>query len=134
MALSITKFCAVTLDAPVVNQQWSWGSVSNDGLSVFLRCWMHETKKINGRQHVLVIDPASSGSSPGYNERQRHIEDFLLCGVRTYAIMIRKAADSWQVASYDDTRLFRLGTELVDIDGILYAPIIDVISPAMLKK
>jgi hypothetical protein len=133
MSLNITQFHAVILKAPVVNQQWSWGSINPSKTAIFLRCWQHESKRINGIMHMMIDAGKHSKDYLGDAERKRHIDE-MRSGVRTYAVSIRKAQDSWKIESYIPDRLFRLGTNFVEIDGDLYAPIIDVVTPTQIAS
>lgn len=78
-----------SLDAPLVNRRWSWGAVSRDGSSVYLRVWKHEILIEEGARYVTLDPFFHHGHKParlGYRERLGHVR-LIKDGRKTYCIL-----------------------------------------------
>ena len=80
----VSKFFE-SLGAPMVNPQWSWGAVSQDGERIYLKIWDHEILHEGGVRYARpVINHGSK--SRGYPERLRHVE-MVKEGVAVYCVV-----------------------------------------------
>lgn len=122
MKMSLTKFHAQVLNAPVRNQQWSWGSENDEG--IFLRVWLHEVE--NGKAIVRNIHQKKSA---GLTERERHLNS-LRQGKPAYAVILRSKdpkAEKNSIESYDQV-IYPITKIEKDSLGIIWAEI-DMNSP-----
>ncbi len=94
--LSLTEFFKIKLNAPMLNNRWSWGAVSADKSVVYLSVWQDEIKR------DVPKDPASetwvdllwneglwsevNGASMARDERSTHIE-LIKSGLPAYALI-----------------------------------------------
>lgn len=94
--LSLTEFFENKLEAPMVNNRWSWGAVKPDGSAVYLSIWQDEIKRDDPKDpksqtwvDVLWDEKLWSGvseASTARNERIRHI-DLIKSGTPAYALI-----------------------------------------------
>ncbi|QWD77975.1 hypothetical protein [Polynucleobacter sp. MWH-Svant-W18] len=94
--LSLTEFFENKLEAPMVNNRWSWGAVKSDGSAVYLSIWQDEIKRDDPKDpksptwvDVLWDEKLWSGvseASTARNERIRHI-DLIKSGTPAYALI-----------------------------------------------
>ena len=94
--LSLTEFFAIKLDAPMLNNRWSWGAVRKDQSAVFLSVWQDEIRRDDPK------DPKSStwadllwseevwsrvnGATMARDERLKHIE-LIKSGIPGFALV-----------------------------------------------
>lgn len=94
--LSLTEFFKIKLNAPMLNNRWSWGAVRPDRSAVFLSVWQDEIKRDDQR------DPTSqtwvdllwneglwaevNGVSMARDERVSHL-DLVKSGIPAYALV-----------------------------------------------
>jgi hypothetical protein len=94
--LSLTEFFEKKLDAPMVNNRWSWGAVKPDGSAVYLSIWQDEIKRDDPKDpnsptwvNLLWDEKLWSGvseASTARNERIKHI-DLIKSGTPAYALI-----------------------------------------------
>jgi hypothetical protein len=94
--LSLTEFFEKKLEAPMVNNRWSWGAVKIDGSAVYLSVWQDEIKRDDPKDSksstwvdVLwdeKIWSGVSGASTARNERIKHI-DLIKSGVPAFVLI-----------------------------------------------
>ena len=90
--MNINQFFTNTLGANLRNVRWSWGAYDPATDRVFLRIWDDDFINIDDARVVRVLGAAPKSSSPGYNERRKHIEQ-IQYGARGYGVVCQ-AADS----------------------------------------
>ncbi len=94
--LSISEFYKLKLNAPMLNNRWSWGAIKNDRSAVFLSVWQDEIKRDDPK------DPNSStwvdilwdelewssvnGGANARSERMTHI-DLIKAGTPAFALV-----------------------------------------------
>lgn len=81
--LSLTEFFKVKLNAPMLNNRWSWGSIKSDGSAVILSVWQDEIKRDDPKDPLsptwvdLLWDEVHwnevNGGSLARDERIKHI-------------------------------------------------------------
>jgi hypothetical protein len=125
--LPISEFFAQTLNAPLRNRIWSWGSVRETDGALFLRCWSDRIIQLEGGRAIEVLRLGQNllRRKPGRLERERHVE-LLQSGHIAYAVVVMAVdvrASPRQILTYDDKSLFRLGAT-VEKDGALYAKVV----------
>ena len=103
------------LGAPLANQRWSWGAVRQADNVVVLRVWQDETRKFDGKLHVMVTAHQWFADDPGNLgdvERLRHL-DAIRAGLRAFAVMC-VAADPREsprrISKFNRDELFVGGT------------------------
>jgi hypothetical protein len=94
--LSLTEFFEKKLDAPMVNNRWSWGAVKPDGSAVYLSIWQDEIKRDDPKDpksptwvNVLWDEKLWSDvseASTARNERIKHVE-LIKSGTPAYALI-----------------------------------------------
>lgn len=64
------------IGAPLKNNRWSWGALSHDRRSIFLRIYDDEIRKFDGKQYVQVtaFEKFALTSNLGWNERLDHLK------------------------------------------------------------
>jgi len=69
--LPISEFFAQTLNAPLRNRVWSWGSLREADGVLFLRCWSDQFIQIDGGRAIEVLRPGKNllRRKPGRVER-----------------------------------------------------------------
>ena len=137
--MSITQFFDNTLDAPLVNQLWSWGAVTRDGKRLALRVWAHETlaRDGNGKRWVAIDWPMRPAEqlSAGAPERTSHVA-LLRAGMPTVGVMCTAIATTnvvKKIESFDRERLFVFDPEVVEMEGLLWASYSRIIQPREFK-
>lgn len=81
------------LGAPLANSRWSWGGVDEQG-RVIMRVWEHQRSgAVGGFQLFKLLDEndARRCSSPGLNERKRHID--MVRNGALFGLLVVKAKD-----------------------------------------
>lgn len=135
-SLPISEFFAQTLNAPLRNRVWSWGSLREADGVLFLRCWSDQIIQIDGGRAIEVLRPGKNmlRRKPGRVERERHVE-LLQSGHLAYAVVLTAMnvrASPRRILTYNEKSLFRLGAT-VERDGALYAklvsqvPVVDLV-------
>lgn len=85
------------LGAPLVNPQWSWGSIRKSDETLFLKVWQDEILRHDGRSFARVTFHAKWRDHPlksGYHERIEHLS-LLRSGKRCFLVMC-EAAESME--------------------------------------
>lgn len=119
--MSITRFFAKQLNAPLANGRWSWGAQCPSG-GIYLRVWADEFKSMDGKRWARLTRQsafADRSSHPGWAERKRHVA-VVAGGAKAYAVVCRakdpKAATR-QIASFKRDAVLVGGTVRVDSHG-----------------
>jgi hypothetical protein len=94
--LSLTEFYKTRLNAPMLNNRWSWGAIKSDRSAIYLSVWQDEIKRDDPKDpksptwvDVLWSEEGwneVNGASMARDERIRHIED-LKSGVPGFALI-----------------------------------------------
>jgi hypothetical protein len=129
MQKAMSDFFKFDLKAPLHNNVWSWGAVSEDGTRQALRVWAHDTKRINGAWWVSIdylVVPKGKVSN-GIPERKEHVKA-LRAGRPTVGVIVtaRKpdiGDETKSVKHYDSDRLMVITNEFMEIDNDLFARI-----------
>lgn len=107
------------LGAPLKNQVWSWGAVSEGG-DLYLRIWQDEFRKFDGKQTVRVTHHRAFENDPenlGYKERLEHVDKIRL-GAKSFCVLcLAKDVNGHPREIKDfDAKMIRVGGELIQ-DG-----------------
>lgn len=132
MSLAISRHFAETLDAPLRNERWSWGSVSSLLGGLVLRVWDHERDGAS----IQIFKERDHDKRPGQIERRRHLDD-MIAGMPALAVVcVAKDPDSEkrEIRSYDRQNLVRLGAPWRRNDGLWFASITATLPVADLKR
>jgi len=94
--LNLTEFFKIKLNAPMLNNRWSWGAIRDDQSAVYLSIWQDEIRR------DIPKDPSSNtwadllwseevwaqvnGATVARNERLKHI-DLIKSGVPGFALI-----------------------------------------------
>jgi len=106
------EFFEKRLNAPLVNQGWSWGSYDKANYRIFLR--IHEENiqpDAIQPKRALLFDPSwADSTSPGAPERLTHIQA-LRDGAVGYGVVYSTffAGDRWKTKDFDHRFLLKLG-------------------------
>lgn len=110
-----------SLGATLHNVRWSWGAVRAADNAVVLRVWQDETRKFDGKLHVMITarkwfadDPDNRGNS----ERLKHVAA-IRGGAPSFAIMcvaVDPKASPRKMARFNKDELF-VGGAVVEADG-----------------
>lgn len=115
------------LKAPLTNQMWSWGGISQVTNHVIFRAWRDEDKSLpDGRRavrftnHEFIAGRTRSGKvDRGYDERLKQL-DLIRNGDRIGYCVICIAEDVTapvrSVRNFDDDAMYRI-EHLVELDG-----------------
>jgi len=104
-----------SLGAPLHNARWSWGSVRPVDGSVVLRVWQDETRRFDGKLHVMITARKWFGDDPntlGNSERLRHVQA-IKDGSPSFAIMcvaVDAKASPREMATFNKDEVFIGGT------------------------
>ncbi len=97
--LSISEFYKLKLDAPMLNNRWSWGAIKKDRSAVFLSVWQDEIKRDDPRDpssstwvDVLWDEREWMSVNGGANARAERIEHINLIKEGTPAFALIKIA------------------------------------------
>lgn len=95
-SLSLTEFFKIKLNAPMLNNRWSWGAVRDDKSAVYLSIWQDEIKRDNPKDskstfwvNVLWSEEMWNEfnlSSLARNERVQHI-DLIKSGIPGFGLV-----------------------------------------------
>jgi hypothetical protein len=118
------------VDAPLVNNRWSWGAVSNSG-AVFLRVWQDQIQKINNKTYARITnyqkrDAEKGDHSLGWPERLNHIK-LIKNGAQAYCFMCiaeDPTASQRKVADFDSKQCW-VGGDLIKRDRDNWLELID---------
>jgi len=117
---------------PLTNIQWSWGSsVGND---VVLRCWQHQTIKVNNKKYIEVLKVDENYKSAGLPERQRHLDE-IKNGAAAYIVIITCddiTAKKWRIKDTVQA-VFKTGG-VIKNNNIEYMELLDRIELRDFKK
>lgn len=127
-----------SLGAPLHNVRWSWGSVRPDDGSVILRVWQDETRKFDGKLHVMITarkwfsdDPSNLGNA----ERLRHVQA-IMKGSPSFAIMcvaVDPKASPREMATFNKDELF-VGGNVRTADGEEWLELVKRIPTSYLRS
>lgn len=123
--MNINNFITNTLGANLRNPRWSWGASNPQTNELFLRVWDDQLETVEGIERSLILTNDWSGSSPGYSERQRHI-DALRKGAQGYGIVCTARdinASGRTIKDFDRDLLLKFG-DIVDDGPRVFAVVI----------
>lgn len=109
----------------MLNQRWSWGAVSTDGI-VFLRVWQDETLALDGRRYFIIGDAVANDANPSVTERDHQIQ-LIRDGASAYGIIVRARDPKVmprEIGNFDDRVLARLG-DLREYEGLIVAELVE---------
>ena len=124
--MSISEFFKSRLGVKLTNTRWSWGASNPDTRQVFLRVWDDDFKTIDGVKHIRILAKDWGGSSNGFPERIRHIEE-LRKGSEGYGVICTPRDfddDSRLIKTFIQDVLLRFG-KIIDVGNHVFAPIVD---------
>ena len=123
--VSISAFFKNRLGVELTNIRWSWGASKPDTRQVFLRVWDDDFKPIDGVQHMRILAKDWGGSSNGFPERIRHIEE-LRKGAEGYGVLCtpRDIADNRYIKTFIQNELLRFG-QITHVGKNVFAPVVD---------
>ncbi len=111
----------VKLNAPLVNQRWSRGSIRKSDGAVILRVWQDEKIKTDGRHFMRITHHKSyvgNEDNEGYKERNKHAE-LVKNGSKCYMVMCivkDPKAEPREIKSFITDDIF-VGGEVIEKDG-----------------
>ncbi len=125
--MGISRFFEETLGARLRNQRTSWGAQSPVNGHVYLRVWKDQIETNSGKEYVRIGYARPRQRSPGFAERNRHI-DLIRSGAEGFGVVC-EAVDpdtpaARKIRSFDSRELVRLGTLSVR-GGDIYAAVIE---------
>lgn len=122
--LRISAFFKSRLGVELTNTRWSWGASNPDTRQVFLRVWNDDFKTIDRVKHIRILGKDWGGSSRGFPERQRHIEE-LRKGAEGYGVLCipRDIADKRYIKTFIQHELLRFG-KIIDVGKNVFAPVV----------
>ena len=124
--MSISEFFKSRLGVKLKNTRWSWGASNPDTKQVFLRVWDDDFKRIDGLKHIRILGTDWGGSSQGYPERKRHIEE-LRKGSEGYGVICtpRDIEDDRRlIKTFNQEVLLRFG-QIKHVGKNVFAPVVD---------
>lgn len=128
--ISRSQFYRLMLKAPLRNTRTSWGSVNVDRLRVFLTVWKDEIRMDNDKQYVLVRRKPALTTSPGYAERDIHL-DLIRGGYDGFGVICTAKElvidRPREIKSFNHNVLFRFG-RLIELEAGTYAEIVDYVT------
>ena len=123
--VSISAFFKDRLGVELTNTRWSWGASNPDTRQVFLRVWTDDLKTIDGVRHIRILGKDWGGSSNGFPERIRHIEE-LRKGSEGYGVLCTPRVfddDSRLIKTFIQDELLRFG-KIKHVGKNVFAPIV----------
>lgn len=122
--MSISEFFKSRLGVKLTNTRWSWGASNPDTRQVFLRVWDDDFKTIGGVKHIRILGTDWGGSSNGFPERIRHIEE-LRKGSEGYGVLCtpRDIADKRYIKTFIQEELLRFG-KIKHVGKNVFAPVV----------
>jgi putative restriction endonuclease len=121
--MSINKFYTEVLGSSLRNGRWSWGSFDPVMNRVYLRVWDDQFRVLDGDEYVLVLRPSPRRQSPGYAEREVHLE-LIEAGAEGYGVVCTArdplTGGARAIKHFDSNTLLEFGT-LIDFEGDRYA-------------
>ena len=123
--MNINSFFTDVLGAHFKNPRWSWGA--RDALSdrVYLRVWEDQIEVRGGVEWVRIGYARPSRESPGFPERQFHLE-LIRGGAEGFGVVCTardpETHGARKIVRFDDTHLIRFG-EIVQQGDEVYAEI-----------
>jgi putative restriction endonuclease len=84
--MRINTFYTAVLGSGLRNGRWSWGSFDPVMNRVYLRVWEDQFRVVDGDEYVLVLRPSPRRQSPGYAEREAHLE-LIEAGAEGYGVV-----------------------------------------------
>jgi hypothetical protein len=116
-----TKFIAIHLNSPLVNPQWSYGSIDPKGV-IYLKIWSTEIKDFQENSiFAKVMWPNVRESSSGIVERKRHIEK-IKNGAEAFGFICipEIKGEKLRVKEYVSDYIFELKNEFKFLDGFTW--------------
>ena len=124
--MSISDFFENRLGVKLKNTRWSWGASNLDTKQVFLRVWDDEFPIIDGVEHIKILGKDWVGSSSGFPERKRHIEE-LRKGAEGYGVLCTAkdlhTSGSRKIKKFDHEMLLRFG-KIKDVGKNVFARVV----------
>ena len=120
--MTITHFYTHSLGVKLRNTRWSWGAIDPMTNSVFLSVWDCHIECVSDGERIRVRHERLRKTPHGYNERCRHL-NLIRQGATGFGIVCTPKdteAESWEIKSFDETMLLRLG-RLVEKNDKTYA-------------
>lgn len=84
--MRISKFFEDVLGAKLSNSRWSWGAFNPNTKQLFLRVWDDTLETVNGVERIPVLRTDRVGTSVGFPERKRHVEE-MRKGAEAYGVI-----------------------------------------------
>jgi len=124
--MNINRFFTETLGAQLKNPRWSWGATDALNHRVYLRVWRDGINETNTGERVQIGRDKPRRKSPGFAERQSHI-DLIRAGAEGFGVVCTAVdpdtSDAREIGSYDDRELLRFG-DVTEENGNTYADIV----------
>lgn len=120
---------------PLTNIQWSWGAIV--GNNVVLRCWQHQTIKMDNKKYIEVFKESlieQGYKSAGLPERIKHL-NAIKEGALPYVVIITCEdvnAEKWRIKDTVQA-IFKAG-EMIKHDGIDYIELLNKIDLRDFRK
>jgi putative restriction endonuclease len=134
--ISINTFYTDVLGADLRNSRWSWGSFDPVTNRVYLRVWEDQLRSIGGEEFILVLRSSPRRQSPGYAERQGHLE-LIRQGAEAFGIVCTArdpATDgAREIRAFESQVLLQLG-EIVDRPEGQYARVAERVPTTELRR
>jgi hypothetical protein len=128
--ITITQFFE-DLDAPLTNQQWSWGAVRRDG-TVFFRVW---DDQITADEALLPGPHRPRTQKQGLAERYDQIER-VRAGAPCYLVVLKAVdteASPRKIASFDRHELL-IGGRIIERDGRIFIEVTGRTTPHSVRQ
>lgn len=126
--MNISDFFQNTLNAKLRNTRWSWGAFNPTTNQLFLRVWKDHLEKVAGVETISILRKDWDGKSPGYRERERHVEA-MRSGVEGYGVLCTAKdpdAIARTIANFNQELLLRFG-KLTENDNYVYAHVVEYV-------
>lgn len=109
--MNITRFYTDILGVKLRNTRWSWGAIDPMTNSVFLSVWEYHIECVSDGERVRVRHERLRKNPHGYNERCKHL-NLIRQGAIGFGVVCTPKdteSESWQIKSFNETMLLRLG-------------------------
>lgn len=122
--MRISTFFRRVLGAPLRNDRWSWGAMSESTGQIFLRVWADQHQEVDGVPCFLLKEHGWATTSRGSPERQRQIE-MIKQGTQAFGVVCvarNVHAPHRTIKSFNSESLVKLGS-IIEKDGSTYAEV-----------
>lgn len=122
--MNVSDFFTIKLGANLANIRWSWGASNPQTNQLFLRVWDDQLNTLDGVERILLL-AADWSPSPGYAERQRHVEA-LRNGAQGYGVVCTPRdihASGRSIKRFDHDFLLQFG-DVIDDGPFVFAVVI----------